>query len=99
MSLRVAYLWAGGVQVSVRDDESTGQDVGAVLGRFWDDEDVTETFSSTEALMGFERQLGTHGELFLSLPTDPVTGRVRVRSLPPGEVVRIHWDPEDAARP
>ena len=99
MNLRVAYLWAGGVQVSVRDDASVGQDVGAVVAGFWADKDVAETFSSTEALMGFERQLGTHGELFLSLPTNHVTGRVRVRSLPPSEVVRVHFDPEDAARP
>lgn len=96
--LRCAYVWAGGVQVSVRDGAMTGQDVGSVITEFWDDEDVQATFSSLQALMAHERQLATHGELFLALPTDPRTGRVRVRSLPPAEFNDPILDPEDAAR-
>lgn len=99
LSLRCAYIWAGGVQVTVRDDPSQGQDVNAVLRSFWEDEDVQETFSSVQALIKLERQNGTHGEVFLALPTDPRTGRVRVRSLPPAEFGDIIYDPEDAARP
>ena len=72
---RVAYIWAGGVQVSTRDDAEAGQDVNAVVRAFWGDEDVQQTFSSVQALIEHERKLGTHGELFLALPTDPRTGR------------------------
>ena len=98
LNLRTAYLWAGGVQVTVRDDASKGQDVAAVVSAFWDDEDVQETFSSLQALVGHERQNGTDGELFFALPTDLRTGRVRVRSLPPSEMADPICDPEDAAR-
>ena len=99
LNLRVAYIWAGGVQVSTRDDAEAGQDVNAVVRAFWGDEDVQQTFSSVQALIEHERQLGTHGELFLALPTDPRTGRVRVRSLPPEEFdADPITDPEDAAR-
>ena len=83
LNLRAAYIWAGGVQVSTRDDAENGQDVNAVVRAFWSDDDVRETFSSVQALIAHERQLGTHGELILALPTDQRTGRVRVRSLPP----------------
>lgn len=98
-SLRTAYIWAGGVQVAVRDDADNSQDVNAVVQAFWDDEDVQETFSSLQALIGHERQLGTDGELFFALPVDARTGRVWVRSLPPAEFEEIVYDPEDAARP
>ena len=99
LNLRVAYIWAGGVQVSTRDDAEAGQDVNAVVRAFWADEDVQQTFSSVQALIKHERQLGTHGELMLALPTDPRTGRVRVRSLPPEEFdADPITDPEDAAR-
>ena len=99
LNLRTAYIWAGGVQVSTRDDAAQGQDVSAVVNAFWDDDDVEETFSSIQALITHERQLGTHGEVFLALPTDGRTGRVRVRSLPPAEFAADPiTDPEDAAR-
>ena len=99
LNLRTAYIWAGGVQVSTRDDAENGQDVNTVVRAFWDDDDVRETFSSVQALIAHERQLGTHGELLLALPTDPRTGRVRVRSLPPEEFdADPITDPEDAAR-
>ena len=98
--LRTAYVFGAGVQVSVRDDAKTGQDVAAVVNGFWEDEDVQETFSSVQALLTHERQNGTAGELFLALPTDPRSGRVRVRSLPPASIDDpIICDPEDAARP
>ena len=98
LNLRAAYIWAGGVQVSTRDDAENGQDVNAVVRAFWSDDDVRETFSSVQALIAHERQLGTHGELMLALPTDQRTGRVRVRSLPPAEFAADPiTDPEDAA--
>ena len=98
-NLRAAYIFAGGITVGVRDDAATGQDVGAVVNAFWGDEDVQETFSSTQALLDLERQNGTAGEIFLALPTDRRTGHVRVRSLTPSTVTAIHYDPEDAVRP
>ena len=49
LNLRTAYIWAGGVQVSTRDDAENGQDVNAVVNAFWDDDDVEETFSDIQA--------------------------------------------------
>ena len=51
LNLRAAYIWAGGVQVSTRDDAEAGQDVNAVVRAFWGDEDVQQTFSSVQALI------------------------------------------------
>lgn len=97
LGLRVAYVWGQGVTVSVRDDGATGQDVNAVLQQFWDDKSNLKTFTGSQASDSMERQLGTDGEVFLALPTNTLTGRVRVRSVPPEEIVDLICDPEDAA--
>ena len=81
LNLRAAYIWAGGVQVSTRDDAESGQDVNAVVRSFWSDDDVRETFSSVQALIAHERQLGTHGDLMPAIPTDQRTGAAGKASL------------------
>jgi len=96
LGIRVGYVWGQGVQVSVDDTGADGsQDVNAVVDAFWSDKRNRKTFTSSEAQERLERQLGTHGEVFLALPV-VAGGRVLVRSLPPGEIEQIISDPEDA---
>lgn len=97
VALRGAYIWGGGVQISVRDDPGQGQDVNAVVQAFLDDADNLATFSDTEARIEMERQLGISGEIPLCLPTDPTSGRVRVRLIPAHQITEIISDPEDEA--
>lgn len=96
LGLRIAYVWGQGVTVTVRDDGSTGQDVNAVWQQFWDDKSNRAAFTSSEAQARYERRLGTTGEQFWALPTDLLTGRVRVRRIAPAEIVDRVCDPEDA---
>lgn len=97
VNLRGAYIWGDGVSISVRDDPGTGQDVNAVVQAFLDDPMNLATFSDTEARLEHERALALGGELAICLPTDPFTGRVRVRILPFLEITDIVTNPEDAA--
>lgn len=97
VNLRCAYVWAGGVNISVRDDASNGQDINAVIQRFLDDKDNRATFTDMDARISLERQLNLTGECWLCLPTDMTTGRVRVRVIPAAEITRIRTDPEDSA--
>lgn len=97
LNLRAAYIWGGGVTIAVRDEPGTGQDINAVVQSFLDDHDNLGTFVDTTARIELERSLGIVGEVALCLPTDPVSGRVRVRVLPPEQITRIAKDPEDAA--
>lgn len=96
VQLRAAYVWGQGVEVAVRDDGAEGQDVNAVVQAFWDEKTNRRAFTSSEAQVAYERKLATTGESFWALPTDPLTGRVRIRRIPPHEIVDRVCDPEDA---
>lgn len=95
LALRVGYVWGQGVNVSIDAQGDEGQDVNGVIEQFWDDKSNKRTFTDTQAQEDNERQLGTDGEVFAALPTNPTTGRVQVRLLPPEEIDRIIHDPED----
>ena len=95
---RAAFIWGGGVQIRVRDLPDHGQDVGAVVKGFLDDPQ-NAGIADTDARLELEHELGIVGELFLCCDTDPVTGRVRVRRLPPSQITKIHTNPEDEETP
>lgn len=93
--VRAGYIWADGVQVAVRDDPGSGQDVQALaVAPFWDDP-ANSGLCGMSGQLDIEHRLGTAGETWLALPTT-AKGRVRVRKLPPSEVTRIVTDPEDS---
>lgn len=96
VNLRIAYLGSPAVSAPSSDD---GQDLNTVVQAFWDDPENAETFTSVQACAERERAFNTDGNVFLALPTDPRTGRVRVRIVPPSQIVEIITDPEDAATP
>jgi hypothetical protein len=95
VALRTGYVWGSGVTVTIKDDGATGQDINAVWQAFWDEKSNRRAFTSSEAQARYERKLATTGEAFWALPTNPLTGRVRIRRIPPGEVVDRICDPED----
>lgn len=94
-NLRAAYIWGSGVEISVQDKPDQGQDVNAVVQAFLDDPANAATFANTDARIEWERDLAYAGEVALCLPTDPITGRVRVRKLPVSQITEIIADPED----
>lgn len=97
LNLRVAYIWGQGVTASIDDDGAEGQDVNAVWEAFWDEPSNRRELTSSEAQVRYERRLATGGEAFWAFPTDPMTGRVRVRRIPADEIKDRVCDPEDAA--
>jgi hypothetical protein len=92
VAIRTGYIWGEGRQVSGRDD-----DVNTVIQKF--DDDNKTSFSSSQAREEAEKTCATDGNIFRALPTSPLTGRVRVRTIDPAEVVAIHTNPEDRDEP
>lgn len=96
LNLRIAYIWGSaersGVQVQARDDK-----VNEVIQRFWDDN--VNTLTGTQAQEELERALGTDGNVYLAAFTNPLTGRVRVRSTPAAEITGIVTNPDDRDEP
>jgi hypothetical protein len=99
--LRTAYVWGQGVQISGRDADKKrrGQDVNAVVQDFLDDPGNLRTFSGQQAREELEQSLGTDGNVFLALFTNPRTGRVQVRDLPWDEIADVITNPEDSSEP
>lgn len=92
IAVRTGYIWGGGVEVSARNP-----DVNTLIQGFLDDNQAS--FSGSQAREETERGLGTDGDVFRALPTSPLTGRVRVRSIDPSEIQEMIPNPDDADEP
>lgn len=92
IAVRTGYIWGGGVEIRGRAEE-----VNTVLQRFRDDN--KKSFSSSQAREESEKSLATDGGVFRALPTSPLTGRVRVRTIDPDEIEDIIFNPEDRDEP
>lgn len=99
LGLRVGYVWGQGVSVQARatgtDNDSGTQDVNAVVQAFWDDESNQKSLTSSEAAQTNEWSLGTDGQIAFAFFTDPVTGRVQVRTTPFQEITDKITNPDD----
>ena len=98
LNLRIAYVWGGGVSIQARatGEEDGEQDVNTVVQDFLDDKTNRKVLTGAKARETNERTLGTDGNLFFALPTNPRTGRVQVRTVPYAEVGEPIRNPEDA---
>lgn len=97
--LRAGYVWGQGVEVQARAGAKAVQDVNAVIQAFWDDESNQTAFTSSLAQEENEGVLYSDGNFFLAAFTNPLTGRVQVRSTPFDEIVDVITNPEDRDDP
>lgn len=88
------YVFAQGVTIRCIDP-----DVNAFLQEFIDDERNQIGLFGHEVLLSKERSLQLHGNLFLTLFTDRLTGRVVIRTIPATQVDEIVSDPQDQQTP
>lgn len=100
-AIRHAYIWGQGLQITARaqGQESGEQDVNAVVQDFLDDEGNREAVFGAQARERWEKNQATCGNYFIACFTDPLTGRVQVRTIDFGEIVEIIHDPGDRAKP
>lgn len=92
--VRHAYVWGQGVGISARDER-----VNEVLQAFIDDEGNREAFYGAQARQKYEGCLYDEGNYFLVHFTNPLTGAVKVRSLPFDEISDVVTAPGDKATP
>ncbi len=101
LSLRQAYVWGKGVEISARANgkQRREQDVQAVIDGFLNDPGNQRAFTSGAARERLERALGTDGEFFAALFTLPTTGEVQVRIVGADEITEVICNPEDRSEP
>lgn len=92
--VRHAYVWGQGVEISARDEA-----VNDVVQAFIDDEGNREAFFGAQARQQYEGALFDEGNVFLAHFTNPLTGRVKVRTIPFDEIRDVLTAPGDKATP
>lgn len=92
LSLRQSYIWGQGVEITARDPK-----INDVIQRFLDDN--VSTFSGAQARTKLDRAIHTDGNVFIALFTQPLAGRVQVRSIPWDEMTKVITNPEDKQEP
>ena len=91
LNLRGAYVFGQGVTLSASTE---GQDISAVIQDWWDGNSATFTGGVVQERL--ERALGTDGNLFLACFTNPLTGQVKIRTIPFGQIMDRVSNPQDA---
>lgn len=99
LAVRAGYIWGGGVQVQARAGQDDPQDVNTVVQAFLDDPGNRAALTSDQAHEELERALGTDGNVFLACFTNPLTGKVQVRSVPFDEITDVIANPDDRDDP
>lgn len=90
VNLQCYYVWGQGIGIEARHllvDER--------VQAFLDDEGNQAEFTSHQARTLKEVDLQVYGNLFLVLFTDPMSGAVRVRSVPCEQITDVIANPED----
>ena len=94
VNVQVQYVWGQGVTI-----RATQTEIDAVIQTFLDDEKNQDELTSHQAREQKERELQTDGNIFFVLFPNRITGAVRVRSIPVGEVSAIITNPDDTKDP
>lgn len=96
LKVRAAYVHGQGVGITARanGDEGT-QDVNALVQAFLDDDSNRANLTGSQAKIRLENALGTDGNVFVCLFSDPLDGRVTARTLPFDEIAEKITAPGD----
>lgn len=92
--IRHAYVWGQGVTIDARDAK-----VNDFIQAFMDDEGNREALFGAQARQVYEGTLFDEGNYFIANFTNPLTGRVKIRTIPFDEIADVITDPNDRATP
>ena len=97
-AVRQAYVWGGGVDITTRsadEDDYRGQDVTAVVDEYLNDTGNQAAVFGPQARMELEGDNFDDGNIFFAHWVDPLTGGVKVRTLPFNEITEKMTAPGD----
>lgn len=96
LNVRAAYVHGQDVGITARSDGTDNtQDVNEVVQQFLDDDSNRSNLTGSNARIRLENALGTDGNVFITLFTDPMTGKVQARTLPFDEIADKILKPGD----
>lgn len=90
ITVKADYVFGRGVNIFARDDT-----INELVQQFLDDPRNQVEFTSQPARIQKEVELQTDGNIFFAFIVHPVTGRVRVRTIPVEEITDMICNPQD----
>jgi len=94
VTLQACYVWGQGININAKDTA-----VHEIVQEWMNDPKNKAELTSHQARSLKEQDLQVTGNLFFVLFTDRTTGNVRVRTIPPDEVLEIITNPDDMREP
>lgn len=94
LTVQAHYVWGQGMTVRATQDA-----INDLVQQFLDDPKNQVEITGAQAQEQKDKELATDGNLFFVFFVNPSTGRVRLRSIPLGQVDDIICNPEDAKEP
>lgn len=94
ISVKAYYVFGRGLNIVAKDET-----INAVIQAFLEDEPNQRELTSQQARVQKEVELETDGNIFFTLFVHPITGRVRVRTIPVDEVTDVICNPKDKKEP
>lgn len=96
LAVRAAYVHGQGVGIVARaDGKESKQDVNAVIQAFLDDDGNRAALTGHQAKLRLENALGTDGNIFIALVTNPLDGSVKPRTISFDEIADKVTKPGD----
>lgn len=93
LQLRAHYVFGQGVGTTAK-----GEKANEIVQNFLDDPTAREVLFGAQAQEQLENLLGTDGNVFICMVTEPITGAVTPRLVPFDEIREIVTAPGDAAK-
>jgi hypothetical protein len=90
VSVKADYVWGRGINIHAKD-----KTINELVQAFLDDRFNQVELTSQPARVQKEVELQTDGNIFFAFIVHPVTGHVRVRTIPVDEIVDTITDPGD----
>lgn len=94
IATQTSYVFSRGLEITATDNT-----VSEVINDFMDDRRNKAELMGQQARMTKETELQVEANLFFTFFTDPLTGSVRIRTIPMSEISRIVYNPDDSREP
>lgn len=90
VSVKADYVWGRGVNISAKDET-----INELVQQFLDDRYNQVELTSQPARVQKEIELQCDGNIFFAFIIEPISGRVRIRTIPVDEITEMITDPGD----
>ena len=94
VEIKTDFIFGDGISYKAK-----GEKVQEVLNLFWNDDDNKREITTLKSQQIKSRELQIYANLYFAFYTDPVSGQVKIRTIPDTEIEDVITDPDDYQKP